>query len=327
MPRASHLQARTTKIYSNNSVYAPSGLLMFRCSDKKINWYLRKNLAESIPPRLYDPNHEEDAKAIRLLFEPKGTGRNRAGDEWYLENQTDKCVVCGREGIVSSNDEDDPMATTQDRVGSIEDEGGTDDLGTGLTLHHVVPYQYRREMPISFKSHGSHDVLAVCVDDHERYERHADAEKAKLCEKYDAPLIGRGWIKHPGNSAIRAAAAALLRYTHDIPPQRIAELQNIITKHYGLESKNDITNEILERSLDLKSTEKGEGFEEHGKIVISAILREQGEEGFAHFVRFWRQHFLDVMNPQYLSKNWSVNDPVNLVAGEYNPYRPEMDGF
>lgn len=299
---------------------------MFRCSDKKIRWYLNKRLAEPIPPRLYDPNHEEDAKAIRLLFEPKGTGRNRVGDEWYLENQTDKCVVCGREGILSSNDEgegeeaENSSLMTNSRTG--EDEG----LGAGLTLHHVVPYQYRKEMPVSFKSHGSHDVLAVCVDDHERYERYADAEKAKLCDKYDAPLTGRGWIKYPGHSAIRAAGAALLRYTDDIPPRRIEELQHVIMKHYKLDTKTDITNDILEETLNLKSLEKGDGFEEHGKIVISAILREEGEDGFARFVRFWRQHFLDHMQPQYLSKNWNVNDPVNLVAGEYNPYRPEMDG-
>lgn len=317
MVKSTHLQSKTTKIYSNNSVYAPNGLLLFRCSQRKLNWYLNKQLAELIPARLYDPNHEDSAKAIRLLLEPRGTGRNRAGDEWYLEDQKDKCVVCGREGIVSGNDEDDTL------IPSREVDGGQ---GTGLTLHHVVPYQYRREMPLSFKSHGSHDVLAVCVSDHEHYEKIADGEKLRLSQKYDAPLTGKGWLKYPMHSGVRAAGAALLRYTSEMPPERIEQLRNKIVEYYNLSSDREITDEILEATLDLKSIEKGPGFREHGEIVVQSLMAEEGEEGLAKFVRFWRQHFLDTMKPAYLSSQWNVNDPVNLVAGEYNPYRPEMDG-
>lgn len=317
MVKTSHLQSKTTRIYSNNSVYAPNGLLMFRCSDRKINWYLNKQLAEPIPPQLYDPNHEQTAKAIRLLFEPKGIGRNRAGDAWYLEDQRDKCVVCGREGLVSGNDEDDSSFQTP-----VTDEHG----GIGLTLHHVVPYQYRREMPLSFKSHGSHDVLAVCVTDHERYEKIADAEKSRLSQLHDAPLTGKGWIRYPVHGSVRAAGAALLRYTSDMPPARIIELQHKVMEFYNLTSSHDMTRDMLEATLNLRTIEKGEHFQEHGEIVIKSIIATEGEEGLAKFVRFWRQHFLDIMAPKYLSKQWSVNDPVNLVAGEYNPYRPEMDG-
>lgn len=319
-----HLQARTTRIYSNNSVYAPTGLLMFRCSDKKIDWYLRKELAETIPVRLYDPNHEENARAIRLLFEPRGKGRNRVGDAWYLEDQRDKCVVCGREGTIAPEE----AASTYEDIAtqSLSLENENKDEATGLTLHHVVPYQYRKEMPLSFKSHGSHDVLAVCVVDHERYERFADMEKQRLCDRYDAPLAGRGWIKYPQHGIVRAAAAALLRYAHNIPQDRINELENTIMKHYGLTERSQISQPILETSLDLRTLEKGEDFLEHGTIVIQQLQAEEGEEGLANFVRFWRQHFLDHMQPKYLSSHWRVDDPVNLIAGEYNPYRPEMDG-
>lgn len=211
----------------------------------------------------------------------------------------------------------------RDEEGKEEEE---EEETVGLTLHHVVPYQYRREMPLSFKTHGSHDVLVLCTLDHDRYERYADAEKLKLVERYDAPLSGRGWIKFPGHSTVRAAAAALLRYRRSIPPERIRALEGKVVEFHGLASAAHITPELLASSLELKSIEKGPDFVEHGTIVISALEREEGEDGFARFVKFWRRHFLDVMRPEYLSPRWSVDDPVNLVAGEYNPYRPEMDG-
>lgn len=278
---------------------------MFRCSDRKRDWYLTRGLAEQVPPDLYGPS-VEGAHSIRLLFEPKGTGRNRAGDEWYLEDQQDKCVVCGHENADDTVDEDN--------------------YPIGLTLHHVVPYQYRREMPVSFKSHGSHDVLVLCVPCHESYERHADKEKLRLCELYNAPLIGRGWIKWPRHGSIKTNAVALARYKHQIPQRRIEELQRNLMDFYNLDCAEDITDEILNAAMELKIAEKGADFQEHGSLVIRAIDEHSGEEGFSRFVRFWRQHFLDTMRPRYLSKQWKVDDPVNLVAGEYNPYRPEMDG-
>lgn len=312
MVKSSHLQAKTTRIYSNNSVYAPNGLLLFKCSQRKLDWYLNKQLAEAIPPL-----EDKTTRAIRLLFEPRGAGRNRAGDEWYLEAQRDKCVVCGEEGVIFGNDEDE-----QD----ISKQGSRQDSNMGLTLHHVVPHQYRREMLLSFKSHGSHDVLAVCVADHERYERYADLEKLRLSQKYDAPLMGKDWLKNPSHGSIRAAGAALLKYSQEIPPDRIKELQGKIVQFYGLESSQDITKDMLLKTLDLRTSEKGPGFKEHGELVISALMAEEGEGGLVNFVRFWRQHFLDTMSPKFLSSLWSVNDPVNLVDGEYHPYRLETDG-
>lgn len=126
----------------------------------------------------------------------------------------------------------------------------------GLTLHHVVPYQYRKEMPLSFKSHGSHDVLPLCVDDHEIYEHFAESEKLKLVEKYDAPLTGRSWIKHTGHSFVRAAAAALSRYRAAIPADIIAELERIMMAFFSVDAPEQISNEMLQEAMQLKSLER-----------------------------------------------------------------------
>lgn len=36
------------KIYGNWQVQSPDGILMFRCESKKANWYLSRDLAESV---------------------------------------------------------------------------------------------------------------------------------------------------------------------------------------------------------------------------------------------------------------------------------------
>lgn len=80
-----HYRKSNPTIYDNISVYAPpDSNLIFRCSRKKADWYLTRNLARSISPT-----------SIHLTFSPAGQGR--AGDSYFLEARENKCVVCGKE--------------------------------------------------------------------------------------------------------------------------------------------------------------------------------------------------------------------------------------
>lgn len=159
---------------------------MFRCSDKKLDWYLRIFLAELILVALYEPQNRGVSQTIRLLFEPRGTGRNRSGDERYLGNQQDRCVVCGREGDIDDRLETEPLH-----------ENGVDGLdisclprnliesagnSVGLALHHVVHSISKRDASILQNTWKSR-CLALCVDDHEVYEHFADSEVLKLVDK------------------------------------------------------------------------------------------------------------------------------------------------
>ncbi|KAG0341355.1 hypothetical protein BG000_009399 [Podila horticola] len=80
-----HYRKSNPTIYDNISVYAPpDSNLIFRCSRKKADWYLTRNLARSISPT-----------SIHLTFSPAGQGR--AGDSYFLEARENKCVACGKE--------------------------------------------------------------------------------------------------------------------------------------------------------------------------------------------------------------------------------------
>ncbi len=71
-------------LYSNCSILSPDNELMFRCSIRKANWYLDRNLAEVV---------EKEPLVIKLLFKPKGRGH--ADDPYYLQDRESLCVVCG----------------------------------------------------------------------------------------------------------------------------------------------------------------------------------------------------------------------------------------
>lgn len=70
------------KHYGNCKVFSPEGILMFRCNEKRINWYLDRGLAEKI-----------DDISIKLLFQPKGLGK--ATSIYHLGEKPEICVVCG----------------------------------------------------------------------------------------------------------------------------------------------------------------------------------------------------------------------------------------
>ena len=68
--------------YSNFLFLDPNGEELFRCDQKKANWYLSRGLAVAAG----------DGKA-RLLFAPGGEGEK--GDDYMLGVKDNRCVVCG----------------------------------------------------------------------------------------------------------------------------------------------------------------------------------------------------------------------------------------
>lgn len=275
---------------------------MFRCSRKKIEWYLSRNLARILSQSSSDSascsssnssalsdSSDSETISIQLTFDPKGLGRS--GHSWYLEDKENRCVVCG----------------------SFED---------GLTLHHVVPYQYRKHMPVSVKSHSNIDTLPLCLPCHASYEVRADKYKLTIAHTFDSPLQGRPWVQQPRHHKVRRAAGALLKHRDKIPSDRLKELENLVKQFWEVD---DISQDILEESVKLVGLVRGEGYQEHGEIVVQKLLEEQGklslakepsstlpkeEDPLFHFIKSWRIHFLEHSNPACLSPEWNVDEEI-----------------
>lgn len=71
-------------LYSNCVIFGPDGTMLCRCGERRMKWYLDKDLADKIT---------DDPPAIRLRFKPAGYGD--AGDPYMLADKENRCVVCG----------------------------------------------------------------------------------------------------------------------------------------------------------------------------------------------------------------------------------------
>lgn len=78
------MNKRKNIIYGNCLVRSPNGTDMFRCVEKKANWYLDRELAVLI---------SENPFIIQFTFEPNGYGHE--DDVYSLAIKENKCVVCG----------------------------------------------------------------------------------------------------------------------------------------------------------------------------------------------------------------------------------------
>ncbi|KAK8961273.1 hypothetical protein KSP40_PGU014830 [Platanthera guangdongensis] len=72
-------------VYDNCRIYANDGRLLCYCDRRKLEWYLRRDLAKVV---------EEDPPAIMLLFQPKGRPEDE-GNEFYIQSKKNICVGCG----------------------------------------------------------------------------------------------------------------------------------------------------------------------------------------------------------------------------------------
>lgn len=78
------METITTSFYGNCSCLAPTGEILFRCDQRKMGWYLEKQLATQV-----------DELTFQLKFEPQGSGHQ--GDPFFLQERENRCVVCGTE--------------------------------------------------------------------------------------------------------------------------------------------------------------------------------------------------------------------------------------
>ncbi|KAJ2756609.1 hypothetical protein GGI19_000699 [Coemansia pectinata] len=250
-----------------------------------------------------------DDRTIQLKFANRGTGRSN--EPFYLQDMRNACVVCG---------------TTD-----------------GLTMHHVVPHQYRQYMSTAIKSRSSFDLLPVCMRCHDQYERHATSFKKHLEKCFQAPLEGRGWVERRDiGQAGRAAAALLSQHADKIPEVRRAELRHTVQavaearmpllsessrscieawKQEQLDLSSEVHQGILRELCQMEVRVPGPDFCTHGEIVVGAVNLAQSDcamcdecrtlvaGGVPALVVAWRRHFVQFARPAHLPQHWVPEYP------------------
>lgn len=221
---------RVNIIYGNWLVLHPEGFEMFRCVDKKANWYLSRNLADII---------SDNPPTIKLKFTPKGFGWH--GDEFALTQKQNKCVVCG-----------------------------TEELGRLTKHHIIPSLYKRyfpKKLKIA-TSHDVVCICRECHDEYENI--YALKLKEKLAEIYNVPLCNSesDFIKIiklskaimlNGHSMpedrmfeLMLKISIMLGYQEDFAPvSEIEKFSKISQKHYS-EFYNNHGREVMSKITDLQ---------------------------------------------------------------------------
>lgn len=199
---------------------------------------------------------------IQLNFEANGPGNK--GDAYLLGDKENRCVCCG--------------------------------ILNGLTLHHVVPYCFRKFFPEQFKNHNCYDVLILCKVCHQKYEEESNILRNQIAQELGLSINGNSIEVDVEKSKVRKAGSALLNYGHQIPEPRNSLLRNVIKNYFELE---EIDEKDIERASKLNFRISNEDYLNFAEFVVK-------NTNLNEFIIRWRTHFINTMNPKFLSKEWKI---------------------
>jgi hypothetical protein len=282
MEKNNILQIGSKNLSSENwKVYHPSGRHMFTCGEKKAHWYLERNLAKSI----------DGERSIELTFTPKGNGFED-DEEFGRSIRIVRCVVTG----VSDN----------------------------LQRHHIVPYCYRTYFPEEYKSKNHHDVVLMNFEIHSEYEQKANKFKDEVARIYNVKTIGELNTEYTlklrelgkPNAIIMNTIHSLFKTYGRLSREGILEKLQYIAENTGIpfetiNSYNYI--QIYKLYLFLKDDHINELYQfkeanrklyDHGYHVAQKL---DTEEKIEDFVKLWRNHFIETMQPKFMPNGWSVD--------------------
>ncbi|KOM50374.1 hypothetical protein LR48_Vigan08g120100 [Vigna angularis] len=236
-------------VYHNCRIFANDGRLLCYCDEKKLKWYLSRDLAKLV---------DEDPPAIMLLFEPKGRPEDEDND-FYIQSKKNICVGCG-EGNHYLRYRIIPSCYRIHFPEHLKSHRSHDIVLLCVDCHevaHAAAEKYKRKIAAEF---GIPLYLRRVVHPGQKTEKQIE-------ESGVSPL------------QLRTAAMALLRHGPRMPPNRREELTEIIKRYYG---GRDISDEDLERALQVGMTpherrrfEKKRGFFFKHSTGSTATVPEQ----------------------------------------------------
>ncbi|XP_073115573.1 protein RRP6-like 3 isoform X2 [Elaeis guineensis] len=239
-------------VYHNCRIYASDGRLLCYCDRRKLEWYLKRDLAKVV---------EDDPPAIMLLFEPKGRPEDEDND-FYIQSKKNICVGCGEKNhylryrII-------PSCYRMHFPEHLKSHRSHDIVLLCVDCHeiaHSAAEKYKRQIAEEF---GIPLFVRKIVDS-------GESTVATVSSK------SLGVIEETGVSPLqlRTAAMALLRHGSSMPARRYEELIQIVKAYFG---GREISREDLEMALlvgmsphERRRLEKKKGlsFRHHEQSII-----------------------------------------------------------
>ncbi|KAA3463468.1 protein RRP6-like 3 isoform X2 [Gossypium australe] len=204
-------------------IYANDGRLLCYCDRRKLEWYLRRDLAKLV---------DDDPPAIMLLFEPKGRPEDEDND-FYIQSKKNICVGCG-EGNHYLRYRVIPSCYRIHFPEHLKSHRSHDIVLLCVDCHevaHAAAEKYKKQIAGEF---GIPLYVRKVVDSTQAPIASGSSESTNFADSGVSPL------------QLRTAAKALLRHGPEMPPSRRDELTQIVMRYYG---GREISIEDLERAL------------------------------------------------------------------------------
>ncbi|XP_043688874.1 protein RRP6-like 3 isoform X2 [Telopea speciosissima] len=211
-------------VYHNCRIHASDGRLLCYCDRRKLEWYIRRDLAKLI---------DNDPPAIMLLFEPKGRPEDE-GNDFYIQSKKNICVGCGERNHY-----------LRYRI-----------IPSCYRIHFPEHLKSHRSHDIVLLCVDCHEVAHSAA---EKYKRQIAAEFGiplfvrKVADSRQTQAITgtSGFVENLEEAGVsplqlRIAAMALLRHGPRMPSERREELKQVVMKYFG---GREISEEDLERAL------------------------------------------------------------------------------
>ena len=163
-----------------------------------------------------------------------------------------------------------------------------------LSRHHVVPRVFRKCFPEEFVNHNFYDVLLVCVNCHADYELFANKLKSEICQEFNVNITRRKKM----DVSLQLTAHTLFYHSDKMPESRKLFLTNVLKKELN---KDQITEQDIKNNL-IRNFNKKE--KHYGLLVVEQITDLQT------FVKRWRSHFVETMQPKFLPEFWNIEKPI-----------------
>jgi hypothetical protein len=269
----SHHVPKERKLYGNCQVLSPDGYLMFRCDEKKANWYLSRNLATVI---------EQYPLTIKLSFEPKGLGNHNK--DFGLSVMENKCVNCGSEHYLTKHH---VVPICYRKHFPIE----------------LKSHNFHDVLSLCRSCHENYERKADVLKEHlaEKYGISTNGLISKFSTLRDS--VSHNGIDFEEIQIRKAISNSNLLLRNDlsmVPSSRIEEVKKELTKFLG----RDYTIDDLTELSNLKTTTIQQT---HGEVVISKINNVQG------FIEMWRSHFVEHNECKFMPNNWDIKNKIEII--------------
>lgn len=112
---------------------------------------------------------------------------------------------------------------------------------------------------------------------------------------------------------IKQTAYTIMKRSDQIPPERLEELKQEIKGFLNKSPNSELTPEDVAQVCELQGTQENPNYKPHEQLVVEAIGDDT--QKLEHFVKKWRYHFINTMQPKFLPLYWQADRPLD-ASGE-----------